>query len=177
MMRVGRFRPAVRGPRPPIVARGLATVNPPLNAHEPWAPPTLDAAATPNGVDRGAVDRRHWAPRGAWDAAALREAQHAHVVGSWGPTSAIASLPLIVDGDGCYLIDEHGKRYLDWTSQAICANLGHSPPPAVKAAIADQLDSVPYLYSGIGMVEVRGGARSRGKDVRTTAQDGRHPLA
>src|SRR3954451_13058182 len=34
-------------------------------------------------------------------------------------------LPVIVRGDGCYVWDEHGKRYLDGLSALFCVNAGH----------------------------------------------------
>ncbi len=34
-------------------------------------------------------------------------------------------VPVIVRGDGCYVYDEHGKRYLDGLSALYCVNAGH----------------------------------------------------
>ena len=34
-------------------------------------------------------------------------------------------VPIIVKGEGCYLWDEHGKRYLDGLSALFCVNPGH----------------------------------------------------
>ena len=36
-----------------------------------------------------------------------------------------AEVPIIVRGDGCYVWDEHGKRYLDALSALFCVNIGH----------------------------------------------------
>ena len=52
-------------------------------------------------------------------------------------------MPLLRRGEGSYLYDDDGKQYLDWTSQAVCANLGHTVPQSVKAAVAQQLDTLP----------------------------------
>jgi adenosylmethionine-8-amino-7-oxononanoate aminotransferase len=38
---------------------------------------------------------------------------------------ANADVPIIVRGDGCYVYDEHGKRYLDGLSALYCVNVGH----------------------------------------------------
>jgi adenosylmethionine-8-amino-7-oxononanoate aminotransferase len=38
---------------------------------------------------------------------------------------AKADVPIIVRGDGCYVYDEHGKRYLDGLSALYCVNVGH----------------------------------------------------
>ncbi len=34
-------------------------------------------------------------------------------------------VPVIVRGEGCYVYDEHGKRYLDGLSALYCVNVGH----------------------------------------------------
>ena len=38
-----------------------------------------------------------------------------------------------------YVYDADGKQYLDWTSQAVCANMGHNVIPEVRAAINMQV--------------------------------------
>ena len=43
-------------------------------------------------------------------------------------------MPIIVRGDGCYVWDEHGKRYLDGLSALFCVNAGHG-----RAEIADAM--------------------------------------
>ncbi len=52
--------------------------------------------------------------------------------------------PRIVRGDGCYLYDENGKRYLDAVGGAYVANLGHSNPE-IADALARQARSFSYL--------------------------------
>jgi len=52
--------------------------------------------------------------------------------------------PRIVRGDGCYLYDENGKRYLDAVGGAYAANLGHSNPE-IADALARQARSFGYL--------------------------------
>ena len=61
-------------------------------------------------------------------------------------------MPLLRSGEGSYLYDDDGKQYLDWTSQAVCANLGHTVPQSV-CAHTTQLDTLPYVYGGLGLVE------------------------
>ncbi|MFQ5994694.1 MAG: aspartate aminotransferase family protein [Acidiferrobacterales bacterium] len=56
------------------------------------------------------------------------------------------SLPFVASGDGPYLIDRDGKRYLDGSSGAAVSCLGHSHP-AVIQAIKEQLDRVPYAHT------------------------------
>jgi len=56
------------------------------------------------------------------------------------------SLPLAVRGDGPYVIDSEGRRYLDASGGAAVSCLGHSHP-AVIAAIKAQLDRLPYAHT------------------------------
>src|SRR6201994_3935612 len=44
-----------------------------------------------------------------------------------------ADVPIIVKGDGCYVYDEHGKRYLDGLSALFCVNVGHGRPDLAQA--------------------------------------------
>ena len=57
----------------------------------------------------------------------------------------------MVRGEGVYLYARTGKQYIDWTSQAICSNLGHTMPPTVQAAINDQFNALPFVYSGLAV--------------------------
>src|ERR687886_1302948 len=43
-------------------------------------------------------------------------------------------MPIIVRGDGCYVYDEHGKRYLDGLSALFCVNAGHGRAELGEAA-------------------------------------------
>jgi len=52
--------------------------------------------------------------------------------------------PKIVRGDGCWLIDERGKRYLDAVGGAYVANLGHSNPE-IADSVAEQCRQFGYL--------------------------------
>jgi adenosylmethionine-8-amino-7-oxononanoate aminotransferase len=47
---------------------------------------------------------------------------------------ASAEVPVIVRGDGCYVYDEHGKRYLDGLSALYCVNIGHGRAELGEAA-------------------------------------------
>jgi adenosylmethionine-8-amino-7-oxononanoate aminotransferase len=46
-------------------------------------------------------------------------------------------VPIIVRGEGCYVYDEHGNRYLDGLSALFCVNIGHGRADVVQAG-ADQ---------------------------------------
>ena len=56
---------------------------------------------------------------------------------------------------GVYLYDSHGKEYLDWTSQAVCSNLGHSLPGQILQVAMQQITTLPFTYGGIGLTEIR----------------------
>ena len=45
-----------------------------------------------------------------------------------------AEVPVIVRGEGCYVYDEHGKRYLDGLSALYCVNIGHGRAELADAA-------------------------------------------
>ena len=53
----------------------------------------------------------------------------------------------IVDAEGCDFIDSSGKRYLDFSSQLMCVNLGHKNK-AVIDAIIEQARTLPYIAPG-----------------------------
>lgn len=53
-------------------------------------------------------------------------------------------LPMIVRGEGCWLIDDKGRRYLDACGGAYVANLGHGVSE-VAEAVAEQVKRVAYV--------------------------------
>ncbi len=55
--------------------------------------------------------------------------------------------PTAIAGEGCYLIDSNGKRYLDGSGGAAVSCLGHSDAE-VTAAIKAQLDKLAFAHSG-----------------------------
>ncbi len=56
---------------------------------------------------------------------------------SWNPLH-------IVDAEGCYFTDGNGKRYLDFSAQLMCCNLGHKNQ-AVIQAIEEQARKLAYI--------------------------------
>lgn len=66
-----------------------------------------------------------------------------HSFGSWRQQGGWKPLK-IVDAGGCYFNDSTGKRYLDFSSQLMCANLGHGNK-AVANAISEQAKKLPYV--------------------------------
>ncbi len=57
------------------------------------------------------------------------------------------AMPSAVKGDGIYIIDADGKRYLDGSGGAAVSCLGHSDPDVI-AAIKNQLDQIAFAHSG-----------------------------
>jgi taurine--2-oxoglutarate transaminase len=53
----------------------------------------------------------------------------------------------ITDADGCWITDGAGKRYLDFSAQLMCVNLGHKNP-AVVEAIGRQARELAYVAPG-----------------------------
>jgi len=55
-------------------------------------------------------------------------------------------LPIAVKGDGIYIIDSNGKKYLDGSSGAAVSCLGHSDKSVINA-IKEQLDNLAYAHT------------------------------
>jgi adenosylmethionine-8-amino-7-oxononanoate aminotransferase len=49
-------------------------------------------------------------------------------------------VPVIVRGEGCYVYDQHGKRYLDGLSALYCVNIGHGRSELGEAAARQAKD-------------------------------------
>ena len=62
-------------------------------------------------------------------------------------------LPVAARGDGVYVVDQDGNRYLDASGGAAVSSLGHSDPD-VRNAIAAQLDQLAYAHSGFFTTDV-----------------------
>jgi adenosylmethionine-8-amino-7-oxononanoate aminotransferase len=52
-------------------------------------------------------------------------------------------IPIITRGEGCYVYDEHGKRYLDGLSALFCVNIGHGRADVAQAG-ADQAKELGF---------------------------------
>lgn len=61
-------------------------------------------------------------------------------------------IPTAVKGEGCYIIDSDGKRYLDGSGGAAVSCLGHSNE-RVKRAIQDQLQNLDFAHTGFFTTE------------------------
>lgn len=62
------------------------------------------------------------------------------------PRHCHSNLPTAASGDGCYLIDQNGKRYFDGSGGAAVSCLGHSNQH-VRDAIKTQVDQLAYAHT------------------------------
>ena len=65
---------------------------------------------------------------------------HFSRMGSYGEDHEI---PIIARGEGCYVFDEHGNRYLDGLSGLFCVNAGHGRTELGEAA-ARQVEELDF---------------------------------
>ena len=84
------------------------------------------------------------------------DALHAH-----GRLRATREVPIIVRGEGCYVYDEHGKRYLDGLSALFCVNAGHGRAELGEAAAAQVAASSPSTPTGATRTRARSSSPTR----------------
>ena len=65
-------------------------------------------------------------------------------------------VPTFVGGDGSYVVDTNGRRFLDFSSQLVFTNVGHQHPRVI-AAIKEQADRLCTLAPGYAS-DIRGEA-------------------
>src|SRR5207248_5355271 len=76
----------------------------------------------------------------------LQELARRHLWMHFTRMSAYAEheVPIIVRGEGCYVYDEHGNRYLDALSALFCVNIGHGRADIAQAG-ADQAKELGFF--------------------------------
>jgi taurine--2-oxoglutarate transaminase len=67
-----------------------------------------------------------------------------HTYGTWRAQKEWKKPLFITDAKGVYFFDNLGKRYLDFSSQLMCSNLGHGNK-AIIDAICEQARKMPYI--------------------------------
>lgn len=67
-----------------------------------------------------------------------------HTYGTWRAQKAWKKPIYIKDAEGVYLFDDTGKRYLDFSSQLMCSNIGHKNKVIIDA-IVKQAQIMPYI--------------------------------
>jgi len=70
-----------------------------------------------------------------------------HTFGTWRRQELWKSPLLVKDAEGVYFYDAEGRRYIDFSSQLMCSNLGHKNP-AIIEAIVKQAERLPYAAPG-----------------------------
>ena len=81
------------------------------------------------------------------EGATLQELARRHLWMHFTRMSAYDSdheVPIIVRGEGCYVYDEHGNRYLDGLSALFCVNIGHGRADVAQAG-ADQAKELGFF--------------------------------
>jgi Adenosylmethionine-8-amino-7-oxononanoate aminotransferase len=63
------------------------------------------------------------------------------------PRHTKSNTPLAVKGEGVYILDSNGKRYLDGSGGAAVSCLGHSDADVISA-IKNQIDAIAFAHTG-----------------------------
>jgi taurine--2-oxoglutarate transaminase len=71
-----------------------------------------------------------------------------HTYGTWRRQESWKEPLFIVDAEGVFFVDSGGKRYLDFSSQMMCSNLGHKNPVIIEA-IQKQTEKLTYIAPGM----------------------------
>jgi len=92
----------------------------------------------------------------AWSQAEIDDAMRAHSMYTWGASIPMFESSIPVDRvENIYMYEKSGKRYIDWSSGAVCTNLGHTMPESIKKAITDQMNKIPFVYGDLAYHEPR----------------------
>jgi len=67
-----------------------------------------------------------------------------HTYGTWKAQKGWKTPVYIKDAEGVYMYDDNNKRYLDFSSQLMCTNLGHKNKVIIEA-IVKQAEKLPYI--------------------------------
>jgi 4-aminobutyrate aminotransferase-like enzyme len=79
-----------------------------------------------------------------WTLDEVMKSTEEHVIFTWNATDPMRKgAKDFKRGEGIYLYDYAGNKYIDFSSQAINNNLGYSIPDQVLAAITKQLTTLP----------------------------------
>jgi len=70
-----------------------------------------------------------------------------HTYGTWRAQKGWMKPLFIKDAEGVYMYDENDKRYLDFSSQMMCSNLGHKNKVIIEA-IVKQAEKMSYIAPG-----------------------------
>jgi len=79
------------------------------------------------------------------DVRSLDQAHHLHPFTDHAQMHSVGS-HIIVEGDGCFLIDAEGRRLLDGLAGLWCVNVGYNCAAIVKA-VSNQMERLPFYPS------------------------------
>jgi taurine--2-oxoglutarate transaminase len=68
-----------------------------------------------------------------------------HTLYTWAAQSAVNPIP-VARAEGVYFYTPDGKRFLDWNSQLMCNNVGHSHPKVLDAMRASIDAGLQFVY-------------------------------
>ncbi|MDQ3668691.1 MAG: aspartate aminotransferase family protein [Actinomycetota bacterium] len=69
----------------------------------------------------------------------------------WRHFTRVADAPIVIErGEGCYIWDTEGKRYLDGLAALYCVNIGYGPWPEIAEAARQQLERLPFFTNWVG---------------------------
>ena len=69
----------------------------------------------------------------------------------WRHFTRTMDAPVVIErGEGCYIWDTEGNRYLDALSALYCVNIGYGPWPEIAEAARAQLDRLPFFTNWVG---------------------------
>ncbi len=69
----------------------------------------------------------------------------------WRHFTAAGAATLVIErGEGCYIWDSEGNRYLDSLSALYCVNIGYGPWPEIAEAAKRQLEELPFFTNWVG---------------------------
>src|SRR3569833_115759 len=103
--------------------------------------PAAVDSPSPGGFTAGATEGNPMSNASAVPKATNGEATKAEPpVATW---EVQQQLPKVAYGQGCYVFDTDGKRYIDGSGGPAVFSLGHSHPE-VNQAIKDQLDRIAH---------------------------------
>ena len=89
-----------------------------------------------------------------WSLEEITKSTEEHVVYTWGATDPMRKVALpISHGEGVYIYNYDGSKYMDMTSQHINNNLGYTIPQPIHDAISHQLKTLHHVYGGLTITE------------------------
>ncbi len=69
----------------------------------------------------------------------------------WRHFTRVSDAPIVIErGEGCYIWDSEGNRYLDALAALYCVNIGYGPWPEIAEAARDQLERLPFFTNWVG---------------------------